>query len=150
MSAYALSASAAAATKARIRAHEGVRAKPYRCTEGFLTIGVGRNLDAKGLAPDEIELLFANDYAAAVADAERLGQYRGLDDIRRGVLVEMVFQMGLSGVAGFRNMLAALGDGRYDRAADEMLRSQWAYQTPARAKRLADIMRYGTLEGTPA
>ena len=33
--------------------HEGLRLKPYRCTAGKLTIGVGRNLETKGLSEEE-------------------------------------------------------------------------------------------------
>ena len=31
--------------KAQLVRHEGLRLKPYRCTAGKLTIGIGRNLD---------------------------------------------------------------------------------------------------------
>jgi lysozyme len=40
---------------------EGLRLKPYRCTAGALTIGVGRNLDARGITEAEARFMLAND-----------------------------------------------------------------------------------------
>ena len=33
--------------------HEGLEQKVYRCTAGKLTIGVGRNLEDKGITEEE-------------------------------------------------------------------------------------------------
>jgi lysozyme len=55
----------------------------------------------------------------------------------------MAFQMGTDGLLGFKNTLALIRDGKYTEAADAMLASKWATQTPARAKRLSDQMRSG-------
>lgn len=57
------------------------------------------------------------------------------------ILVEMAFQMGVAGVNGFTGMLGAIQSNDYRRAADEMLDSRWARQTPSRAKELSDLMR---------
>ena len=37
----------------QLLADEGFRRKVYRCTGGYLTIGVGRNVEGKGLTRDE-------------------------------------------------------------------------------------------------
>jgi len=37
----------------RLTLHEGIRLQPYRCPKGYLTIGVGRNLDTNPLTPEE-------------------------------------------------------------------------------------------------
>jgi lysozyme len=55
----------------------------------------------------------------------------------------MCFQLGMSKLGGFKNTLAAMRQGRYDEAADGMLNSAWASQTPNRAQRLAQMMRTG-------
>ncbi len=57
------------------------------------------------------------------------------------VLVEMAYQMGVQGVLGFNNMLEALHEHDFELAADEMLNSRWAIQTPRRAKELSTIVR---------
>ena len=53
----------------------------------------------------------------------------------------MVFQMGQRGVNGFHNMWNALENNDYDTAANEMLDSTWAEQTPERAIELSERMR---------
>ena len=47
--------------KAQLVRHEGLRLKPYRCTAGKLTIGIGRNLDDCGISQTEAYLLLEND-----------------------------------------------------------------------------------------
>ena len=41
--------------------HEGLRLHAYKCSEGFLTLGVGRNLDANGISEDEAMYMLDND-----------------------------------------------------------------------------------------
>jgi lysozyme len=47
--------------KEQLVRHEGLRLKPYRCTAGKLTIGIGRNLDDKGISQTEAYVLLDND-----------------------------------------------------------------------------------------
>lgn len=133
-------------TRNRIREHEGFRNKPYRCSEGFLSIGIGRNLDANGLSDNEVEYLFSGDFAAATQLAATLSCWSALDEVRRGVLVEMVFQMGLNGVKGFKNTLKAVAAKDWPKVHAGMLASRWARQTPGRAKRLAQVMLTGQFD----
>lgn len=58
-------------------------------------------------------------------------------------LLNMAFQMGVDGLLGFKNTLELIRTGSYEKAAEGMLSSLWAKQTPARAKRLAVQMRTG-------
>ena len=53
----------------------------------------------------------------------------------------MCFQMGLAGFCKFKKDISNMQDKNWKVAADEMLDSLWAKQTPARANRLADIVR---------
>ena len=129
--------------KDRIKRHEGKRNKPYKCSEGYLTIGYGRNLETVGLSDAEIDYLFAADYQRAVELAKSFVVYETLNDVRRGVLVEMIFQMGRAGVAKFKNFLAAALRKDWDEAAAQMLDSKWASQTPRRAKELSELFRNG-------
>ncbi len=133
----------------QLRLHEGERRKAYRDTVGKLTIGIGRNLDDKGLRRDEIEYLLANDIADARADLDRyLPWWRGLDPVRQRVLIDMSFNMGMGapnrgGLLSFVNTLSNIRQGRYAEAADMMLASKWAQQVGRRAVRLATMMRTG-------
>lgn len=110
--------------------------------KGNPTIGYGRLLcEPGGISNAEAVFLFGTDWAKAEANAKTLPCYSRLNAVRQGVLIEMVFQLGIGGVRKFVRMLDCLNRSDYDRAADEMLASRWAEQTPERAHRLADLMR---------
>lgn len=129
----------------RLAAKEDKRNKPYLDTEGKLTIGIGRNLDDKGLRDSEIAFLLANDIDDAIKDALAVvPRYQSLDGVRQEVMIEMAFNLGRSRLAGFKKMLAAIGNQQFDLAATEMLDSKWATQVKGRAKELAKAMRTGT------
>lgn len=138
----------------QLRGDEDVRRTVYRDNLGLWTIGVGRLVDPSkpgaGLRDAEIDLLLANDIEDRVrALTARLPWFLGLNEARQGVLINMAFQMGSDGLLGFRNTLALVQAGRYAEAADNMLLSKWAQQTPARAKRMADQMRTGVWQFSP-
>lgn len=124
--------------------HEDKRSKPYRCSAGKLTIGVGRNLDDKGLRDDEIALMLDNDINDALADAMKLvPSFAKLSDGRQRVLVEMAFNLGIARFAKFKKFLAAVDAGDVDRAHAEMLDSAWTTQVGQRAHTLARLWREG-------
>lgn len=132
----------------QLKRDEGLRLTPYKDTVGKLTIGYGRNLDDKGITKAEAEYMLTNDLADASVDLRRaLPWTDGLDPIRRGVLVNMVFNMGVGnekkGLLSFKGMLAAIQAGHYETAAIHMLASKWAVQVGDRARRLAQQMREG-------
>lgn len=128
----------------QLELHEGKRKKPYKDTVGKTTIGVGRNLEARGLLEDEIQLLLTNDIRDHLRALEQaLPWVSDLDEVRQRVVLDMAFNMGIGGLLGFKNTLAAIRRRDYDTAADGMLRSKWADQVGARAARLATMMRTG-------
>jgi lysozyme len=130
--------------KTQLRQHEGVRNRPYRDTVGKVTIGVGRNLDDKGLKPKEIEFLLENDIDDVMTDIARtLPWFDGLSSRRQLVVADMVFNLGITRFLDFKRTIAAMAQGKYDLAADGMLESKWARQVGQRAKTLAGMMRAG-------
>lgn len=126
---------------------EGRVRHAYQDHLGYWTIGVGRLIDARrggGLSNDEIDYLLANDIRKVQREVYRnLPWAKELSPARQGVLLAMAFQMGIAGLMGFRNTLATIERGDYQRAGDEMLMSKWATQTPKRAKRLSEQMKTG-------
>lgn len=130
---------------ADLRRHEGLRLYPYYDTVGVLTIGYGRNLDDKGLTPAEAEYLLSNDVAEVVRQVyDQLPWVETLNDVRKAVLFNMAFNLGIAGLMKFKGTLAAIEAGEYDKAASRMLQSKWAGQVGRRATELADRMRNGT------
>lgn len=130
--------------KAQLPIDEGVKSKPYRDSEGILSIGCGRNLEHNGLRPDEIDLMLANDINQAEADARALFHvFDRLSESRKAVLVNMAFNLGKRRLAGFVRFITAVNTGHYEQAAVEMLDSKWAVQVGNRAKRLATMMTEG-------
>lgn len=122
--------------------HEGVRLKPYKCTAGKLTIGVGRNLDDNGITHGEAMLLLDNDIRRCKLELQHhLSWFNGLDHDRQAALIDMCFNLGISRLMKFHNMLQALKHREWSRAADEALDSRWAEQVGNRAKEIADILR---------
>jgi lysozyme len=124
--------------------HEGFRRTPYIDSVGKLTIGVGRNLDDKGLSKAEIYQLLDNDIKIAEKDARALvSNFHILGDVRQRVLIDMAFNLGRARLAGFKKFLAAMELGDMVAARAEMLNSKWAVQVGSRAKRLAKMMLTG-------
>ena len=131
--------------KEQLVRHEGLRLKPYRCTAGKLTIGIGRNLDDRGISQTEAYVLLDNDIQNC--EKQLLGEipeiYNGLDEVRKSVLLNMCFNLGINGLLGFNNTLAFIGAGDWERAANGMLASKWAKQVGRRAIELSELMRKG-------
>ena len=56
--------------------HEGLKLKPYLCTAGKLTIGVGRNIQDRGITYQEAMMLLENDIRLIKAQRGRLRDAR--------------------------------------------------------------------------
>lgn len=123
--------------------HEGVRLYPYYCTAGKLTIGVGRNLQDRGLRQDEVEFLLENDIEEVLANCMTLPYWKQLDAIRQCIIADMIFNLGLRRFLGFRKLNQALQQGDYIRAAHEMRNSRWYSQVGGRGVRLVNAMISG-------
>jgi len=134
------------ATK-QIKRHEGFVSNAYKDSLGYLTIGYGRLIDKSkggGISETEAEYLLANDVNGVYEALNRsIPSFKRLNDARQGVLLNMAFQMGVHGLMQFKSTLNLIELGDYNAAADNMLKSLWASQTPNRAKEMATQMRTG-------
>lgn len=134
------------ALKKQLILDEGLRLKPYKCTAGKTSIGVGRNLDDRGISQDEAAFLLDNDIKAVEADLNRvLPWWKQMDDARQNVLANMCFNLGIARLVNFKNALEAMKRGDYEAAADHMKDSAWFKQVGARAERLVEVMRGSTV-----
>lgn len=129
-------------TVSRLSNEEGFRGTAYRDSVGKLTIGYGCNIDAGwslGLARSVL-----NYQTGDVADAiSAFWWSKGLDDARLSVIIDLAFNMGMSGLLHFPKMLAAIGAQNWQAAHDELLDSDAARMLPKRYQSLAQILLSG-------
>lgn len=138
----------------QLKKDEGLRLKAYKDTVGVWTIGYGhtgpevkRGLTWTREKAEAVLVEDVLDHNAKLAAA--LPWVGGLDPVRRRVLQNMAFNLGIGsaatgkGLLGFKNTLEFVRTGQYDKAADGMLASKWARQVGNRAVRLAKQMRTG-------
>ena len=114
--------------------HEGMRTFPYKCSEGKLTIGVGKNLEANGITEEEAMYLLDNDIKRVTDNLDKMWPiWRQLPPKAQMVSIDATFQMGISGWMNFRHTRALMEMGCFLEASEEILRSKYAIQTPNRA-----------------
>ena len=131
----------------QLKVHEGLRLKPYKDTVGKWTIGIGRNLEDKGITEQEALFMLNNDVDYFHDKIKKeINWFWALDDVRQNVLVNMAFNLGVSGLLTFKNTLRLISFSRYEEAAEEMLNSKWARQVGYRAEELAEQMRTGEFQ----
>ena len=130
-----------------VKKHEGYRNKVYLDTLGKRTVGVGHLCvedfweDGKEYSEEMLMNILKDDLKNAIEGSERLlKDCLVLDSLAREIIIEMVFQLGETGVSKFKNMIKALKVPDYQTAAIEMLDSKWAKQTPNRAKAMSSEM----------
>lgn len=129
--------------KASIRGHEGLRLKAYKCTSGKTTIGYGRNLDDKGVTFEEAETLLDHDVGNCIVELAKRTYWHRLSDRRKAALIDLCFCVGVHGYCKFVKMEAALEEGDYFEAAEQIIDSRFAEQTGRRAVDLANMLREG-------
>ncbi len=133
-----------------IKRHEGYRDRVYIDSVGVPTSGYGHaHLEGSKITRQIADLHFKDDFQGAVKDYNILAANNNLklDPVRRAVLIDMLFNMGLVKVSGFRNTLRHIRNGEYKRAAKHLLDSKYARQVGPRAIRLAKMMETGEYDG---
>ena len=130
--------------KEKLIRHEGLRLTVYDCPAGYKTIGVGRNLEGKGVTEEEAMYLLDNDIKDFQESLSReLPWFDSLDECRRNILTNMAFNLGISGLLKFKNTLLAVENENWEEAASQMLDSRWAQQVGSRATELSGLMKSG-------
>jgi lysozyme len=151
----------------KLIAHEGLRLQVYEDSLGIATIGIGRNLEDRGITPEELEwmdipnMAIVHTMGITEADAMYLAQndvqivekellrshpcVENLDAVRQLVLVDMAFNMGVPRLGKFKKMWAAIHENNFEEAAKEMLDSRWANQVKSRSTKLAHAMHTGEI-----
>ena len=132
-----------------VKKHEGYRNKVYLDTLGKRTVGVGHLCvedfweDDKEYEEKFLMTILEHDLQTAIKGAKDLMSENGcmdMDEVAEEIIIEMIFQLGKTGVSKFKNMWKALSALDYSTAASEMLDSRWAKQTPNRAQAMSAEM----------
>lgn len=126
--------------KDHIKEYEGLSNVLYKCTSNKVSIGYGRNLEDVGISKDEAEYLLKNDIDIALDEVSEHFDMPNLPEPAQIVLVDMCFNMGISRLLNFRNMIKAMQEDDWDKAADELLDSKYAAQTKRRARMNASLL----------
>jgi len=149
----------------KLIASEGLRLQVYKDTLGIATIGIGRNLEDRGITKEELDWMdiptieHIYEYGITEADAMYLATndvqiveeelvrthpcVDKQDAVRQLILIDMAFNMGVPRLCKFKKMWNAIHEEDYSSAAKEMLDSRWAVQVKGRATKLANAMHNG-------
>lgn len=126
---------------------EGEELHLYKDSVGIQTIGVGHNIEEKGISKRVSRLMLKDDIQEVVDDTRGLAYWHNLDSVRQLVVADMVFNLGLTRFLNFRRLNAALTMGDYNLAAHEMKDSRWYEQVGRRARKLHTAMLTGEWNG---
>jgi lysozyme len=144
--------------------HEGLELLPYKDSLGIDTIGIGRNLEHRGLDEEELTHLgkdisdicewgITKEQAYYLAErdikivekevCEAHPCVLELDEIRQRVIIDMAFNMGVPRLNKFKKMWKAIEEENFEESKIQMLDSRWASQVGNRAVRLSNAMETG-------
>ncbi len=130
------------AIRNRLVLEEGLKLTPYKCTANKLTIGVGRNIEDRGISNETAMQMLDEDIDIMVNELrQNLSWFDKQNDAIQGVLIDLCFNMGISRLLMFVQTLKLIEQGQYAMAADELLDSKYAAMLPARSNRNAEILR---------
>jgi len=132
--------------------HEGYVTEIYLCSENYPTFGIGHMVTENDMehtwpvgtpvTDERILQVFHDDCNAACTDASALFlNFSSHPENVQRVLVNMAFNLGRSRLGKFKNMITAVNEGNYSKAADEMVDSKWYRQVKRRGEELVEIMR---------
>lgn len=146
----------------RLLIHEGLRLQPYYCSKKKLTIGVGRCIETNPFTAEEEKVigdwrhgitkcsamyLLQNDVKRIYKELKtKIIFFKELDDERQYALIDMAFNLGVSGLLRFNKMLEAIKNKKYHQASKECLDSKYAKDVGIRAKRIANTIATGVFK----
>ena len=129
--------------------HEGLELKLYKCPAGKWTIGVGRNLEDRGITEEEALYLLRNDIEISIDELiNTFPWFMRLDEVRQMALVDLHFNLGLNTLKTFRKTLSLIeqaieGNVSWSEVSSELLNSRWADQVGHRSQTVANMIRTG-------
>ena len=135
------------ALKAHLIAREGLRLKPYKCPQGKLTLGVGRNIEDNGITTEEAMYLLTNDIHNTIEELENVFEdFPDLPVNAQLVLADMCFNLGLPTLLEFKKMLKAIEEEKWEEAGKQVLDSRYAKLVGERATYNAHLLETANKE----
>ena len=118
-----------------ITKHESMVLHPYNDSVGKLTIGVGRNIDDRGISRDEALYLLKNDIEMSINDlVDIFSDFYNLPNDVQLVMIDMMFNMGETRFRGFKKMIQAVKNDDFKEAAKQAKDSKWCQQVGIRCE----------------
>jgi GH24 family phage-related lysozyme (muramidase) len=125
----------------------------YLDSLGKPTVGIGHLIDDSSpyknlkvgdtITQEEGKRLFYADVADAIKGVQSaIEQHPKLQYVELEALVDVQFQMGNKVWNEFTDTMKLIDAGKYLEASEEAMNSQWAKQTPSRAKAFSDALKY--------
>jgi len=125
-----------------LKRHEGFRSRVYDDTRGIPTIGIGFAIKDLELDEEICAMILEKKITKLLPRVNSSFPFlKDLPNVAKIVVINMCYQMGVSGVSKFKKFLKALENNDYITAAVEMLDSRWSRQTPNRAKELSEKIK---------
>ena len=119
----------------------------YKCSAGYWTLGIGRNVDVNGglgLSEDEVDYLLENDIARVIKELSlEYSWFNDLDDVRRDAMIDISFNLGATKLRKFVLALDAMEKADYKSASEEFLDSEWSRTVKGRSVELASMIATG-------
>jgi|TARA_R110002020_G_scaffold170460_1_gene360117 lysozyme len=129
--------------------HEGLKLEPYTCPEGFLSIGVGRNIQSRGISKNEALYLLKNDIDISMKELDdSFPWFSNLSEARQIALIDLHYNIGLTKLKKFKKTLALIGqavngEASWSDVSAELLRSKWSSQVGERSYTIARLLKEG-------
>ena len=122
-----------------IKRHEGYVGVVYKDSLGIDTIGYGFAIKDLELDADICDIILERklkDLKDRINN--KFDWYIYMPPEIKDVIIEMCYQLGVTGFSKFKKTIAYLQNKQWEDASVEMLDSRWAKQTPERAKELSE------------
>ena len=124
-----------------IKKHEGFKPSVYKCSEGFDTIGIGFKVDNLYLTESICDQILELKIVKILDKLEKRASWvQSMPETIQSVVINMSYQMGVSGFLRFKKTIDLLKQRKWTDASVEMLDSLWAKQTPNRSRELSEMV----------
>ena len=138
--------------RADLELDEGIKYEIYLDHLGLPTFGIGHLITEQDLeygeevgtpvSEDRVASAFDSDIQITLEGCHRLyDDFSELPEEAQLIIANMCFNLGRPRLSKFKGMKAGVDARDWQKAADEMVDSQWYRQVPNRAERLVQRMR---------